>query len=46
MILPIREDRECGKRSKGAGEGDSTWMVPIMMLETRDKGLNWSVRSY
>lgn len=37
------------RREKGGGRGgagDSARTLPMMMLETQDKGLNKSVRSY
>lgn len=35
-----------GERGGASGAGDSTRTLPMMMVETRDKGLNKSRRSY
>lgn len=45
MILPIKERRDGGRR-EGGGAGDSAWTLPMTMLETREEGLNKSIRSY
>lgn len=48
MILPIRDHRERWEKGREweGGAGDSTRTLPMMMLETQDKGLNNSIRSY
>lgn len=46
MILPITVERWEKGREGASGAGDSTRTLPMMLLETQDKGLNKSRRSY
>lgn len=48
MNLPIRDHRERWEKGRDweGREGDSSRTLPMMMLETQDKGLNKNIRSY